>query len=167
VCSWSDYLSTSHHAWKYNYHHPYLNVLKINLSHVFYLNDSGVVPSGPVPSPPSSLPTEASVLWHVYHWLINPLHHVISPSCHVWKGRSGLVRVVIWKQSVVYHWLEAKLCFDSLLWPLSARGLLVATVMYSFSLGMLWRGFLFDIKLLFVLVYYCPIQCYCYDRIIG
>lgn len=115
VCSWSDYLSTGLHACRYYYHQSYLNVLKINLSHIFYLDDSGVAPSGPVPSPPSSPPTEASVSWLVYHWLINPFHHLISPSCHVLKGRSALVRVVIWEQSVAYHRLAkwvTKFLFD-------------------------------------------------------
>jgi hypothetical protein len=37
----------------------------------------------------------------------------------------------------------------------------------SFSLGVLWQGFLFGIKLLFIWVCRCPIHCYCCEYTIG
>jgi hypothetical protein len=50
--------------------------------------------------------------------------------------------------------------FHSSLRPLRARGLLVAMVMLSFSLGMLRRGFVFGLILVFVWACYYPILCY-------
>jgi hypothetical protein len=111
-------------------------------------------------------------------------HHPFLPRdfhfLHVWKRRPSVptVQREIWGQSVAYHrsekWvskfrfsLVSPNCVSILRSGRWGQEPLCRNGNVSFSLEMVRRSFLFGTKLLFVWVCYCPLQCYCYDHIIG
>jgi hypothetical protein len=152
-----------------------------NVNHIFYLDGSGVSPSSLVPTSPSS-PSDIRVMTRLplpIHLLL-PRDFPFLPCLGRTTFSVGDSRAVSMSVCCLpsvgkvggkspFRSGLSKLCFDcfdSSLWPLRARGLLVATVMWVFRRDM-QRGVLFTINLVFVWVCYCPIQYYFHGHIIG
>jgi hypothetical protein len=142
----------------------------------FYSDGSGVAPSSLVPSPPS--PPTRHLCCDLFTIGPASLFTMCFPLPsrfgkedsfrYGWRKESSLLLTIVQQSgsqnSISVSSLQIVFWFFS---PTTeGKGPPCYSSNVSFSLWMLRQGCLFGIKLLFVWVCYCPINCYCYDHIV-